>query len=500
MSGLLASADEQTSNNGLVMFGVAESDAHVVANKLIEYELRLVGYSVVRLGACTPIDEFADGFRANPHADLVVIGSLNGHACEDSKGLQDARRDLLITCSVIVGDNLDVTSEKTARTRQALLSLGMDHVPDNASELPSVLRSLPRRNSLSHAGKEDDVMRALKIAIVGATGAVGTELIKLLEDSNIPVSRLRLIASSRSAGRQIKFRGTSWPVGVIQDASDVAYDIAFFSAGGAISLEWAPQFAAKGALVIDNSNAFRMDSEVPLIVSQVNPKMLVSRPNRGIVANPNCSTIQLVRALRPLAQEFSIRQIVLTTYQAASGGGLKGINELLMGAKGVLAGTGQPTSDRFPVPLAFNVIPQVGELSFDGMTLEELKLTQESRKILSVPGLKLTATCVRVPVINGHSEAVYVEFSECVPLSNARELLAREPGIQFYDETSCRAYPTPRLLENHGDVHVGRIRANPDDSRGLWMWVVANNLQVGAALNAVQIAELAIANHLIGEQ
>lgn len=342
-------------------------------------------------------------------------------------------------------------------------------------------------------------MTGLKIAIVGATGAVGTEIIKLLENSQIPVSRLRPIASSHSVGRQIKFRGTSWPVHVSEDLGDAAFDIAFFSAGGAVSLKWAPRFAAKGALVIDNSNAFRMNPEVPLIVPQVNPKMLTSRPKRGILANPNCSTIQLVRALRPLAQTFPIRQVVLTTYQAASGGGLRGINELLTGARGVLDGIGEPTCERFPVPLAFNVIPQVGELSCDGMTLEEQKLIQETRKILSLPELKLTATCVRVPVINGHSEAVYIEFSEVVPPSHARELLAREPGIQLYNNASCGAYPTPRLLQDHGDVHVGRVRANPHDRRGLWMWVVANNLQVGAALNAVQIGELAIRNELIGE-
>ncbi|WP_316399060.1 aspartate-semialdehyde dehydrogenase [Bradyrhizobium sp. 33ap4] len=343
-------------------------------------------------------------------------------------------------------------------------------------------------------------MNGLKVAIVGATGAVGTELIKLLEDSQIPISCLRLIASSRSARREVKFRGTSSLVDVIEDASDAAFDIAFFSAGGATSLKWAPQFAAKGALVIDNSNAFRMDSDVPLVVPQVNPKMLASRPNRGIVANPNCSTIQFVRALRPLAQSFSIRQIVLTTYQAASGGGLRGINELLTDAKSVLDGTGEPTSERFPVSLAFNVVPQVGELSDDGVSLEERKLVQESRKILGLPNLKLTATCVRVPVINGHSEAIYIELTEFIPLNNVRELLARELGIQLYEEAGCCAYPTPRLLDNHGHVHIGRIRTNPDDSRGLWMWVVANNLQVGAALNAVQIGELAYRNRLMGAQ
>lgn len=343
-------------------------------------------------------------------------------------------------------------------------------------------------------------MRALKIAIVGATGAVGTELVKLLEASHISVSRLRLIASSRSVGRQMTFRGTSWPVNAIEDLGDEPLDIAFFSAGGAISREWGPQLAVKGTLVIDNSNAFRMVADVPLIVPQVNPKMLASRLTRRLVANPNCSTIQLVRALRPLTHAFPIRQIIVTTYQAASGGGLRGINELIKGAKDVLEGIETSISERFPVSLAFNVIPQVGELSCDGVTLEENKLTQETRKILDMPELKLTATCVRVPVVNGHSEAVYIEFSKCVPRNHARELLAREPGIRLYDEAGYRSYPTPRLLEGHADVHVGRLRSNPHDSRGLWMWVVANNLHVGAALNAVQIAELAIANRLIGDQ
>lgn len=366
-------------------------------------------------------------------------------------------------------------------------------------ELLCVLR-VARRTELflGDAREKEDMMNAFKIAIVGATGAVGTELVDLLEHSQIPISALRLIASSRSVGRKIKFRGKLWPVDIIEDASDGAYDIVFFSAGGAISQKWAPGFAAKGALVIDNSNAFRMNADVPLLVPQVNANMLTSRPDRGIVANPNCSTIQLVRALRPLIQTSEIRQVVLTTYQAASGGGLKGIDELLTDARSVLDGTAKPTSERFPVSLAFNVVPQIGELSADGVSLEEQKLIQESRKILSVPELKLAATCVRVPVINGHSEAIYIEFCQCIALNDVRERLAREPGIQLYNDANGRTYPTPRLLTDHGDVHVGRIRANRDDGRGLWMWVVANNLQVGAALNALQIAELAVRNRLIG--
>ncbi|WEX79375.1 aspartate-semialdehyde dehydrogenase (plasmid) [Sinorhizobium numidicum] len=341
-------------------------------------------------------------------------------------------------------------------------------------------------------------MRPLDISIIGATGAVGTVLIKLLGASHIPVNRLRLLASSNSIGRQSTFRDEICFVESLGETDDIKTDIAFFSAGGAVSAKWGPLFAAQGALVIDNSNAFRMDPDVPLVLPQVNPSALAVRPRSGIVANPNCSTIQLVRALRPLVTAFDVHQIILTTYQAASGGGLIGIDELLSGTRTALDGGAGPSAERFPVPLAFNVIPQVGETAPEGVTLEERKLIQESRKILGMPHLQLTSTCVRVPVVNGHSEAIYIEFEEPVRLEQVHELLVKEPGVRLFADGIHEGYPTPRFLEDPADVHVGRVRVNPENPRGLWIWVVADNLQVGAALNALLIAQLAIANNVIG--
>ncbi|MER8801158.1 aspartate-semialdehyde dehydrogenase [Mesorhizobium sp. M0998] len=341
-------------------------------------------------------------------------------------------------------------------------------------------------------------MKAFDISIIGATGAVGAELIRLLESSRIPVSRLRLIASGNSSGRQSNFREEVCIVEPLREVDDIKSDIVFFSAGGAVSAAFGPRFAAQGALVIDNSNAFRMDPDVPLVVPQVNPSALAVRPRSGIVANPNCSTIQLVRALRPLVKAFDVHQIILATYQAASGGGLVGIDELLNGTRSALDGRAGPSAERFPFPLAFNAIPQVGEISPEGVTVEEHKLVQESRKILGVPDLRLTSTCVRVPVMNGHSEAVYLEFEEPVRLEQVHDLLAKEPGVRLYADGIREGYPMPRFLEDPAEVHVGRVRLNPGDPCGLWIWVVADNLQVGAALNALLIAQLSIANNLIG--
>ncbi|MGY5795256.1 aspartate-semialdehyde dehydrogenase len=341
-------------------------------------------------------------------------------------------------------------------------------------------------------------MRALDISIIGATGAVGAELIKLLESSQLPVSRLRLLASRTSVGRRLRFRDEICIVEPLDEINATQADIAFFSAGSAVSAKYGHLFAAQSALVIDNSNAFRMNPDVPLLVPQVNPDALAARPRSGIVANPNCSTIQLVRALGPLVTAFDVHQIILTTYQAASGGGLKGIDELLEGTRSVSRGRPPPRAERFPFPLAFNVIPQVGEIASEGVTLEERKLVQESRKILGLPHLRLTSTCVRVPVINGHSEAVYLELQEPVHLKQVHELLAAEPGVRLYTDGTHEGYPMPRLLNDPMVVHVGRVRVNPENPCGLWLWIVADNLQVGAALNALLIAKLAIAKNVVG--
>ncbi|WP_322883322.1 aspartate-semialdehyde dehydrogenase (plasmid) [Sinorhizobium medicae] len=342
-------------------------------------------------------------------------------------------------------------------------------------------------------------MRALNISIVGATGVVGAELIKLLEVSPVPVNRLRLFASRNSAGRQVRFRDEICFVEALDEIGDLETDIAFLCAGGAVSAEWASRFAAEGALVIDNSNAFRMDPDVPLVVPQVNPSVLSDRPRRGIVANPNCSTIQLVRVLRPLLTKLDIQQTIVATYQAASGVGRMGIDELRNGTKAALEGSSGPPAARFPVPLPFNVIPQVGDIDSEGVTLEERKLARESRKILAMPDLRLTSTCVRVPVENGHSEAVYLEFEEPVCLEQVHQLFAQEAGVRLYADGIRKGYPTPRFITNPEDVHVARVRVNSENPRGLWLWVVADNLQVGAALNALLIAQLAIANRVIGK-
>lgn len=341
-------------------------------------------------------------------------------------------------------------------------------------------------------------MKSLHISVVGATGAAGGELIKSLETSKIPVGRLRLFASSNSRGRHLKFRGYSCLVESLDEIGAVKTDIAFFSAGEGVSAKWAPRFAAEGALVIDNSNAFRMNPDVPLVVPQVNPTALATRPRFAVVANPSCSTIQLVRALRPLIAAFDVHQILLTSYQAASEDGQSGINELLKGSRTALEGGAGPCPNRFPVPLPFNVIPQIGAIAPDGMALEERNLLQESRKIFGKPHLRLTSTCVQVPVVNGHSEAVYIEFDHPVRLERIHELLAGEPGIRLYQNESHDGFPTPRFLADCADVHIGRVRVNPEDPRGLWIWVVADNLRFGAALNALLIAKLAIANDLTG--
>ncbi len=342
-------------------------------------------------------------------------------------------------------------------------------------------------------------MKALNISIVGATGAVGAELTKLLEVSPIPVNRLRLLASRNSAGRQVRFRDEICFVEALDEIGDLETDIAFLCAGGPVSIEWGPRFAAQGALVIDNSSTFRMNPDVPLVVPQVNPSVLSDRPRPGIVANPNCSTIQLVRAVRPLATALDVHQIIVTTYQAASGGGRMGRGQLWNGTRAVLEGSSEPPAAPFPVSLAFNVIPQVGEIDLEGVTLEERKLAQESRKILAMPDLRLTSTCVRVPVENGHSEAVYLEFEKPVRLEQVHQLLAQEAGVRLYADGIREGYPTPRFITNPEDVHVARVRVNRQNPRGLWLWVVADNLQVGAALNALLIAQLAIANRVIGK-
>ncbi|GGT27401.1 aspartate-semialdehyde dehydrogenase [Streptomyces kurssanovii] len=331
---------------------------------------------------------------------------------------------------------------------------------------------------------------APRIAIVGATGVVGNTLIELIEERSLHYREMHLVASARSAGRELMVDGRPYAVQDLEDFDFGRADIAFFSAGTPISAEWVPVAAAKGTLVIDNTNAFRMDPDTPLVVPQVNAHVLERRPESGIVANPNCSTIPLVRVLQPVERRWGIRQVVASTYQAASGQGHHGIEELLEGTELALRDPdAELPAERFKPPLAFNVVPSIDRLLDTGFTLEEQKMLQESRKILDRPHLDLTATCVRVPVVNSHSEAVWVEAGAPVDREELVALLAGLPEVTVHDAENPGAFPTPLRAGHPDHVHVGRIRVTRDNPRGFWLWLVSDNLRVGAALNAIQVAE-----------
>jgi aspartate-semialdehyde dehydrogenase len=327
-----------------------------------------------------------------------------------------------------------------------------------------------------------------RVTIVGATGLVGEELLSILEERDFPVASLTLTASSKSAGRHVPAMGAQHTIVDLQGFSFVESDIVFFSAGTQVSKDHAPRAASAGALVIDNSNAFRMDPATPLVVPQVNADALKCRPISGIVANPNCSTIQLVRVLDPLDRTFGLQEVFCATYQAASGGGRTGIAELKENTKRLLAGEIPLASSRFPSQLAFNVIPQVDVFMENGLTLEEQKLRQETWKILGRESIRIRSFAARVPVINVHSEAVVMRFANAVNLEYARTVLASAAMIRVYAE---RDYPRLDSVSGSDDVHVSRLHLDPTDARVLYAWVSADNLRVGAALNAVQIAETA---------
>lgn len=329
-----------------------------------------------------------------------------------------------------------------------------------------------------------------RIAIVGATGVVGNTLIELIEERGLHYREMHLVASARSAGRELMVDGRPHAVQDLEDFDFGRADIAFFSAGTPVSADLVPVAVAKGTLVIDNTNAFRMDPDTPLVVPQVNAQLLERRPRSGIVANPNCSTIPLVRVLQPVEHRWGIRQVVASTYQAASGQGHHGIEELLEGTELALRDPdAELPAERFNPPLAFNVVPSVDRFLDTGFTLEEQKMLQESRKILDLPHLDLTATCVRVPVVNSHSEAVWVEAGAPVDRKELVALLAALPEVTVHDAENPAAFPTPLRAGHPDHVHVGRIRVSPDNPRGFWLWLVSDNLRVGAALNAIQVAE-----------
>lgn len=333
------------------------------------------------------------------------------------------------------------------------------------------------------------------VAIVGATGAVGREMLAVLEERKFPVSSLRLFASTRSAGEDLLFAGRSYDVEVLTDDVPDGIDLVLFSAGSSVSLDSAVKFAAKGSVVIDNSSAFRMDSAVPLVVPEVNGQrafLALGERGKNIIANPNCSTTQLVVALKPLVDAFGLERVVVSTYQAVSGAGQAGISELSEQVLALFNSGEAATPKTFPHPIAFNCIPAIGAFRDDGYTEEEWKLVAETRRILEMPHLRVVPTCVRVPVFACHSESVLAEFRTKVSEKQVRAALYNGEGISLLDAPDDQIYPMGFPTAGTDDVFVGRIRQAPDDDKAIAMWVVADNLRKGAALNAVQIAEILV--------
>ncbi len=324
------------------------------------------------------------------------------------------------------------------------------------------------------------------VAIAGATGAVGHEFMKLIEKRNYPLKSLKLLASSRSAGKKLPFMGEELIVEELTPHSFKGIDVAFFSAGGGNSKKFAPHAVDSGALVIDNSSAFRLDKDVPLVVPEVNPE--AARQHQGIIANPNCSTIQMVVALQPLHQAAQINRVIVSTYQATSGAGASGMQELLNQVKAYHEG--QPLiHEVFQSQIAFNVIPQVAEFQENGYTAEEMKIALETQKIMSAPDMKISATCVRVPVLRSHSESITIETEKKLTVAEAREILSNAPGIVVKDTREDGGYPVPWHVTETFDTYVGRLREDISTPNGLAFWVVADQLYKGAALNALQISE-----------
>ena len=329
-------------------------------------------------------------------------------------------------------------------------------------------------------------MNGYRVAIVRATGLVGGEFIKVLEQRNFPVRTMQFFASDRSAGKKLFFNHEEYEVKETAPDSFRDVDIALFSAGADISRYFSPMAARAGAVVIDNSAAFRMDDEVPLVVPEINPEDI--KKHKGIIANPNCSTIQMVVALNPLHRVNPIKRIVVTTFQSVSGTGSAAIEELTVQSKQILGG--QSTVPHvYPHQIAFNVLPQIDVFLDNAYTKEEWKMVEETRKIMHAEDILVSATCVRVPVFTSHSEAVNVEFTNSISPDDAKRILSQAPGVRLLDDPGISLYPTPWMAAGTDDTYVGRIRRDVSHSNSLVMWIVADNIRKGAALNAVQIAE-----------
>jgi aspartate-semialdehyde dehydrogenase len=340
-------------------------------------------------------------------------------------------------------------------------------------------------------------MRKYRVAIAGATGAVGREMMKVLEEREFPVSELVPLASERTEGQELEFMGEPVVVKRLKPDSFAGVDIALFSPGASVSREFAPHAARAGAVVIDNSSAFRMEPDCPLVVPEVNPRdvELALRPGgRRIIANPNCSTIQLVVVMKPLHDAAGLEKVIVSTYQSVSGAGQKGIDELETQSR-ALFGMSEVKTGKFPHRIAFNLLPEIGKDSGNGYTEEEMKMVNESRKILGLPDLAISATCVRVPVFFCHSEAAHLFFKKPLTPDQARRILVEAPGVKVVDDLKEHIYPMPLLGAGDDQILVGRIRADLTSPNGLALFVVSDNLRKGAATNAVQIAQLLVEEH-----
>jgi aspartate-semialdehyde dehydrogenase len=330
----------------------------------------------------------------------------------------------------------------------------------------------------------------MKVAVIGATGLVGSKMLQVLAERNFPVTELIPVASEKSVGKQVEFKGKKYTIVSMTDAIAAKPGVAIFSAGGGTSLEWAPKFAAAGITVIDNSSAWRMDPSKPLVVPEINADILTT--NDKIIANPNCSTIQMVVALNPLHKKYNIKRIVVSTYQSVTGTGVKAVTQLMNERKGVQG------EMAYKYPIDMNAIPQIDVFMDNGYTKEEMKMVNETKKIMRDDSIKVTATTVRIPVMGGHSESVNVEFSNDFNLDDIKNILKAAPGVIVVDDPANQQYPMPMNAHEKDEVFVGRIRRDETQANSLNMWVVSDNLRKGAATNAVQIAEYLSSKNLLG--
>ena len=336
----------------------------------------------------------------------------------------------------------------------------------------------------------------MKVAVVGATGLVGTKMLQVLEERNFPVTELIPVASERSIGKQVTFRGTPYTIVSMEDAIAAQPAIALFSAGGNTSLEWAPRFAEAGITVIDNSSAWRMHADRPLVVPEVNASILTS--DDKIIANPNCSTIQMVVALQPLHQRYGIKRVVVSTYQSVTGTGKKAVDQLMGERQKAVQQQEEEYEMAYKYPIDLNVIPQIDVFLDNGYTKEEMKMINETKKIMQDDSIRVTATTVRIPVMGGHSESVNIEFDKEFDLDELRNLLQEAPGVVLQDNPAAQFYPMPLWAHEKDEVFVGRIRRDETQPKTVNMWIVSDNLRKGAATNAVQIAEYLVEKGLVG--